>query len=223
MRIVLKRPDLLLPALFFLLAVCAAPAAAPAADSNSPPLLAESHSTPTAQPTAPPSTSFVTLFDGRGGRRLLVEYPWSRHRDVSIELRLVTGEQPSVAGVRPLGFVAKHFHGDIRKQIYDVQDAGAGGVVVRTFEVDGADYEILGGRTSLGGTATCIVREYPKAEPPPGAHAVYCLLPSWSINRKLLSIDLPEAHFAETGQMKVWFLRGDTILWSQTLDWPGAK
>jgi len=168
-------------------------------------------------------TSFVSLFTGRGGPRLLVDYPWSRHRDASVEVRLVTGEEPSVEGLRPLGFAAEHFQGEKRMQVYDVQDAGAGGVVIRTLEAGGMKYEILGSLTDSGKPASCIARKFPKAEPPPGAYAVYCVLSGWSINSKLLSLELPPEYFAEPGKLKIWFLRGDTILWSQTLDWPGTK
>ena len=210
---------LLFTALFF---GGSGPASGQVPDPNAPPPN-ESFAAPTASPKGDGQTSFAALFAERGGHRLMVEYPWSRHQDASIEVRLVTGERPTVAGLRPLAFAANHFHGNIRMQIYNVQDAGAGGVVIRTLEVEDAKYEVLGGLTPLGQPATCIARKFVPAEPPKGAHAVYCLLQPWSINRKLLSIELPKKYFAEPGKMKVWFLRGSEILWEQTLDWPGVK
>jgi len=197
---------------------------ATAQDFDAPPPSGEP-SADTAVRRRPPvrSTSFASLIDDRKGHRLLVEYPWSRHREASIEIRLVTGEQPSVEGIRPMAFVAKHFHGDVRMQIYNVQDAGAGGVVIRNLEVDSEKFEVLGGMTPLGNPATCVVRNYIPAEPPTGAYAIYCQLRPWALSDRLLSIELPKRYFADPGKMKIWFLRGREILWEQTLDWPGVK
>jgi len=168
--------------------------------------------------------SHASLFVGRGGRRvLLVDYPWARHDQASIEIRLVSGQNPRAEDLKPLGFVARHFHGKVRVKVYDVQDAAVVGEATRPLKVDEAEFQIVGKRSSLGTQAVYLARPIPPRESPPGASAVYCLLPSWSINRGLLHLDLPRRFFAPSGKLRVWFLRGRDVLWSQTLDWPGMK
>jgi hypothetical protein len=194
----------------------------PDVDAAAPPL--EPVPSPTAGKPAEKETSFASLFAGRGGRRvLLVDYPWARHDDASIEIRLLSGEAPGAEEIRPLGFVARHFRGKVRMKVFDVQDAAATGDTARPLTVDETEFEIVGSRTSLGSQAVYLVRSIPPQESPPGAAAVYCLLPAWSINRGLLHLDLPREHFAPAGKLRVWFLRGRDILWAQTLEWPGMK
>jgi len=217
-------------AVLVFLGLAAGPGAAQGAESPQPPDFEaaappfEPLPSPAARKPAEKEASYASLFVSRGGRRvLLVDYPWARHDDASIEIRLLSGEAPGIDKVRPLGFVARHFRGKVRMKVYDVQDAAATGDTSRPLTVDETEFEIIGSRSSLGSQAVYLVRTIPPQESPPGATAVYCLLPAWSINRGLLHLDLPREQFAPAGKLRVWFLRGRDVLWSQTLDWPGMK
>jgi len=217
-------------AVFVFLGLATGLAAAPGAESPQPPDFDaaappfEPVPSPAAGKPAEKEATFASLFAGRGGRRvLLVDYPWARHDDASIELRLLSGEAPGREEVRPLGFVARHFRGKVRMKVYDAQDAAATGDTARPLTVDDTEFEIVGSRNTMGSRAVYLVRSIPAKESAPGAAAVYCLLPAWSLNRGLLHLDLPREHFAPAGKLRVWFLRGRDVLWSQTLDWPGMK
>jgi len=216
--------------MFVFVGLATGPTAAQAAESPQPPDFdaaappLEPVSSPAARKPAEKEASFASLFVGRGGRRvLLVDYPWARHDDASIEIRLLSGGAPGAEEIRPLGFVARHFRDKVRMKVFDVQDAAATGDTTRPLTVDETEFEIVGSRSSLGSQAVYLVRSIPPQESPPGAAAVYCLLPAWSINRGLLHLDLPREHFAPAGKLRVWFLRGRDVLWSQTLEWPGMK
>jgi hypothetical protein len=194
----------------------------PDVDAAAPPL--EPVPSPAARKPVEKEASHASLFAARGGRRmLLIDYPWARHQNASVEVRLLSGEGPGAATIRPLSFVARHFHGKVRSKIYDVQDAAANSDTAEPLNVDETQFEVVGRRNSLGRQVVYLVRSIPPHESPPGASAVYCELPSWSINRGLLHLDLPGEQFAPAGKLRVWFLRGRDVLWSQTLNWPGMK
>jgi hypothetical protein len=48
-------------------------------------------------------------------------------------------------------------------------------------------------------------------------------LAPWRIDDRTLSIDFPPDYFDKPGKMRVWFLRGDKIIWDDELSWPGRK
>lgn len=50
--------------------------------------------------------------------------------------------------------------------------------------------------------------------------AFYPLRP-WSLDRRTLYLDLPEAYFAQPSKLRVWFMRGRDVVWTETVDWPG--
>lgn len=204
---------------------------------------------PDARPEAgrPRATSYVSLVKRPSGdRSLLISYPWKLHRRPSVEVRLVTGKDGPASAVRPLWFVAEHMKGPVKVTLYDCEDKAAGGPVRESLEDKKVEFDVVGGRNSLGKPAVCVVHRLAPEEPAPGkpapgkpasdgagpgkppseeapldATAVYCLLPAWAINQRLLSLDLPRSDFARPGKIHVWFLREEKVLWSETLDWPG--
>jgi hypothetical protein len=50
--------------------------------------------------------------------------------------------------------------------------------------------------------------------------AFYPLKP-WSLDRRTLYLDLPETHFARPSSLRVWFMRGNDVVWLETIAWPG--
>ncbi len=203
------RPLLLLAAL---LLACQAAAVAQIADS------------PQSPPNKPKPVSAATLVEERSGRNtLVVRYPWKVHRHPSIEVRLVTGEQADLSSARPWFFVHEYLKGDVTVHVYHCQDAAAGTGITQPMTKNEIDFEIIGRRNSLGKPSVCIARRVSNDDPAPGAAAVFCLLPSWSLNRGLLNLDLPPEYFAKSGKLFVWFLRDERVLWEQRLDWPGYK
>ncbi len=181
---------------------------------------------PRAPPTArrPKATSCVSLVKRRGGERaLVIDYPWKVHRRPSVEVRLVTGKDPGPSVVRPLFFVNEYMKGEVKVTLYRAEDASAGGKVRKPLTEKEVEFEILGRRNSLGKPSVCVVHRFAAKEPAPGTTAVYCLLPAWAINKKLLYLDLPREDFVQPGKLYVWFLRDDRVLWTEAVEWPGYE
>jgi len=167
-------------------------------------------------------TSFAHLVKERSGRHtLVINYPWKAHRQPSVEVRLVTGQQADLAGARPLFFAKQYLKGEVTVNVYHCHDASAGVATSQPLTKNEITFEIIGRRNSLGKPSVCIARHIPNDEPAPGAAVVYCLLPSWSLDKGMLNLDLPPEYFAKPGKLFVWFLRGEKVLWQEVEAWPG--
>lgn len=172
----------------------------------------------------PKAMSYVSLVKSRGGdRALVISYPWKVHRRASVEIRLVTGKDPGPSGVRPLLFVKEHMKGEGAVAVFRCQDNASGAGMREPLTEKEIKLEIVGRRNSLGRQSVYVLHELAATDPVPGTAAVYCLLPAWAINKRLLYLDLPRDDFAQPGKMHVWFLRQDKVLWSETVDWPGYE
>ena len=171
---------------------------------------------------APPDAGVLSLVQPRIGQQtLLVEYPWKVHQQPSVEVRLVTKDAIDQSGARPLFFVNEHVKGELLVKVYQCLDAAEGTGTTEPLDVDDIEMEILGRRNSLGKPSVCLVRTVPGDDPTPGAGAIFCHLQAWSTNQAMLCLDLPRPYFSESGQLHVWFLRGDKVVWEEQIDWPG--
>lgn len=179
------------------------------------------------------ATSYASLMAERGGDRvLLIDYPWRVYRRPSVEVRLVTARDAKPSAIRPLYFVREYMKGEVAVRLYRCEDEAASGPVRKPLiekrlspkkEEEEAGFEIVGRRNSLGRLSVCVVERLPPRDPAPGTVAVFCMLPEWALGKRLLYLDLPRDEFSEPGKMYVWFLRDETVLWKETLDWPGYK
>ncbi len=158
----------------------------------------------------------------QGGPALVIDYPWKVHHRPSVEIRLVTREDADFSKVGPLWFVSRYLHGTVTMSVYRCLDKAAGVPQSQTLTEDEIEFEILGRRNSLGRPAVCVARRIPNDDPAPGAAAAFCLLPSWSLNKGLLQLQLPPKYFSTPGKLYVWFLRDEKILWEETAEWPGV-
>jgi hypothetical protein len=152
---------------------------------------------------------------------LVITYPWKVHLRPSIEVRLVTGKDADLSDVRPLFFVKEYMKGAVTVNVYHCLDRAAGVPQRHAFTENGIELEILGRRNSLGRPSVCVARRVPDDDPAPGAAAVFCLLPSWAVDKGLLRLELPPDYFGDAGRIYVWFLRGGKVLWEERADWPG--
>ncbi len=168
------------------------------------------------------NTDYVTILDGRLGRRVLVvDYPWKAFEDPSIEVRLVTAEKPNVREIKPIMFVPDFFKAETKINVFRCRDQALSYGSRAKMKDHGIEFEIIGHRNSLARPAVCIAHKFQPHEGPAGSIAAFCLLDSWSMNRGLLHLDLPLEYFSKKGKLYVWFLRGDRILWQEIKDWPG--
>lgn len=187
------------------------PAAAQPADGAGP-RIPKSHSPP-----------YVSLLPEPGGRpALIIEYPWQVHARPSVEVRLVSGEDPDPTTAAPLYFLKDFLNGPLQATIYKCQDQAVGREVRKPVTERETRFEILARRNSLGRPAVCVAHRFGKEDPSPGTAAVFWPLSGWSINGRLLRLDLPAEYFDRPGNLRVWLLRGATVLWSQEIRWPGT-
>ncbi len=172
------------------------------------------------RPRAAPRVTRVQKSRG-GGQVLVVSYPWKVHSRPSVEVRLVTGEDPGPSVIRPLFFVEDYLKGAAKVSLWRCQDKATVKGVREPLTASDVEFELVGGRNSLGEPSVCVVHRFEADKPGAGTAAIYCRLPAWAIDKRTLYLDLPREDFAERGKLYVWFLRQGTILWRETLDWPG--
>jgi len=201
----------------------AARLAAPAA-----PLAAAAIAAPQAAPTAARRPRHLSLFELEEGLPLLVvDYPWKVHAKTSIEVQLVpSGAEPG--RIEPFLFRHRFFHGGVLVAAYECLDEAARSPASITFTEDETDWEIVGGRNDLGRPAIRVLRRYSAEDRrslggDPGALAVFLFLEHWAVRPDRLHLELPARDFAGPGTLHVWFLRGERVLWTETLAWPGRK
>jgi hypothetical protein len=166
------------------------------------------------------------------GRPLLaIHYPWKAHARPSVEIRWLDDNEADTAELRPLQFVASLMKGEITSAVYDCRDKAGQTPVKTSLKIQGRDVELLGDRTLVGKPAATIVfPERPKdpveesgSDTDRAARAVFFPLDGWSVDARTLWLELPAAHFAQRGRIRVWFYREGNLVWWKTLVWPGTK
>ncbi len=169
----------------------------------------------------PPVFGVRTVDMPAGERALAVNYPWTTHPRTSVEVRLVTGRTEEPFTARPVFFVEKYFKALLMVEIHRCLGEAAGVGVTKELSKDDFKFDVFGRRNGLGKPSVCIARHILKSESAPGAAAAFVLLSRWAKTPRLLYLDLPREHFAEPGELHVWFLRGGKVVWSHQMDWPG--
>lgn len=155
---------------------------------------------------------------------LAIHYPWRVHARPSVEVRWLGDEEADTGEIRPLQFVGDLMKGEITSAVHDVRDKAAQTAVKRSLKIRDRDCEILGDRNSLGKpAATVVFPERSGDATDRAARAVFFPLDAWAVDRGTLRLELPAAHFAQPGRIRVWFYREGNLLWWKTLAWPGAK
>lgn len=83
-------------------------------------------------------------------------------------------------------------------------------------------FDLLGDRNTLGRPAASVAARTQVEEITGVVHrAFFPLLAPWATGGRRLHLQLPPAYFAEPGAIRVWFLRGDAVIWSEDIAWPG--
>lgn len=181
-----------------------------------------------------------TIQDRFGEPILMVDYPWTVHAKASIEVAALPDDQTQWSEVRPLYYFDRLFHGNQMVAIYKCLESAANVPTRASGEKNGVEYSYVGQRNSLGKPSVVVVCRTPIAEAEPTAEkeptakaeptakkelladrAVYPLLEPWAPDQRTLQLDLPRDFFAKQGKIRVWLLRGDAVLWSEDIAWPG--
>jgi hypothetical protein len=191
--------------------------------------------------------SFVSVITQPSGEPILaVNYPWARHAKPSIELLVLDPSEVDDPLIRPLFFRHDVMKGNVTKAVYQCQDRSEHTRQTATFSHGNADFEVFGARNSLGRPAACVAwRKTPTIVSPeaesrfsegaldelkpllssrsePETRAAYCLLDAWAIDERALYLDLPASYFSRPSKVRVWFLRGNDIVWTADVKWPGT-
>lgn len=163
---------------------------------------------------------------------LAIHYPWQAHERPSVEVRVLSDDEPDSAEIRPLLFVGSLMKGEIASAVYECRDKAAQTPQKKTVRIQNRDFEMLADRNLLTKPATTVVLpERPTKDGSPergagidgAARAVFFLLESWSVDSRTLWLELPPGYFAKPGRLRVWFLRQGNPVWWKTLAWPGLK
>lgn len=172
------------------------------------------------------NASYASLLPNQqGGVDLLVNYPWHLHDRPSLEICLIPeGSQADAPMPRnPSRLVSTHLRGKAKADYYRAWDRGSAGTAGKTLQFDGVDWEVLSGINWRGTAGACAMRQVLVKKSLVTAWAAFWPLEPWSIDSRRLRLELPADSFREAGQMRIWFLRDEKVLWRQRLAWPGWK
>lgn len=172
--------------------------------------------------------NYVTVEAPAGGEPMLVvRYPWQMHKNPSVEVRTyVEGEEESVR-IRPLQFRSFFMKDTVTIKVFETQAASAATRTAAAFIRHEIPFLAVGQRNLLGRPAVCVTCETkvlkPNKEPfqDKARWAIYPFLEPWAADGGTLFLSPPEATFADPAKIRVFFLRDNDLVWSQTLQWPG--
>lgn len=175
-------------------------------------------------------TNFVSIETPAGGEPMLVvRYPWTVHKNPSIEVRTyVEGEEESVR-IRPLYFCHAFMKDQITIDVYEIQAAAAAIRTTGEFVQGDMEFTAIGDRNLLGRPAVCVTCETAvlkpnkEAFPEKARWAIYPFAELWAADNKTLFLSPPEPTFAGPAKIRVFFLRDGNVVWSETKQWPGLK
>lgn len=151
---------------------------------------------------------------------LLIRYPWKVHSRPSIEVRYLADDERDTAEIRPLGFVGQ-MKADVAMAMSQCLDLSDDTQVRKTFKEKEGTIEVVGRKNELGNVmaeATILPKE---GAADAGARVVYFPLDPWGTDGESLRLELPAEHFSKPGRVRVWLFREGSVVWWQTVVWPG--
>ncbi|MHB8903265.1 MAG: hypothetical protein ACYC6Y_31270 [Thermoguttaceae bacterium] len=175
-------------------------------------------------------TNYVSIETPVGGQPMLVvRYPWTLHKSPSVEVRTyVDGEEES-ARIRPLLFTNRYMKDTVTITIYQTQAASEATRTIAGFERGDITFEAVGERNLLNRPAVCVTCLTEVLKPNREAFrekarwAIYPFMEPWAADDQTLFFSLPEVTFSDPAKIRVFFLRDDDLVWSETKSWPGLK
>ena len=170
----------------------------------------------------PSHVEISAIQDQSGAPILVVKYPWSAHPQASIEVCLLPKDMPDSPAIRPLNLtarLARDKDGKLVKAVYKCQDDAATVPTNVSVTEGDQDFDILGNRNSLGSAAVAVGWKTFSPDHKPLHRSAFYRLESWAADSDTLMLDLPPEHFCRPGTLKVWMLRGDDVVWSETAPW----
>ncbi|MDD4266691.1 MAG: hypothetical protein PHO07_00825 [Pirellulales bacterium] len=175
------------------------------------------------------TASYVSIETPAGGRPMLViRYPWRVHARSSVEVcTYVAGEADDSPRIRPLYFRSDFMKDEFTIGVYRAQDDSSSVRVVAQMARRDIDFAAIGNRNLFGQPSvvvvcrTSITQQKDEQEPEQARRAIYPLLEPWAADRRTLFLSLPEVNFSDAAKIRVWFLSGGDVVWSEVKQWPG--
>ncbi len=174
------------------------------------------------------TASYVSIETPAGGEPMLVvRYPWTVHKNPSIEVRTYIAEEEESVRIRPLHFLHTFMKDKVTVTVYDTQAASAETRTTAKFLQGDIKFEAVGERNILGRPAVCVTCETEVLKPNKEAFrekarwAIYPFMEPWAADDETLFLSPPEPTFVAPVKIRVFFLRDDDLIWSQTMQWPG--
>ncbi len=153
---------------------------------------------------------------------LLIRYPWKVHSRPSIEVRYLADDERDTAEIRPLGFVAQ-MKADVAMAMYRCLDLSEDRQIRKTFQDKDGTIEVVGRKNELGNVVAEAIILPKEGAAEAAARVVYFPLDPWGADEESLRLELPVEHFSKPGRVRVWLFREGSVVWWQTVAWPGRK
>lgn len=153
---------------------------------------------------------------------LVIKYPWSADPQASVEVCLLPKDVPDSPAIRPLdlaGRLTRDKDGKLVKAVYKCQDDAASTPTAVSVTDGDLNFDILGNRNSLGSAAVAVGWKTLTPDRKAIHRSAFYRLQSWAADNDTLMLDLPPEHFCRPGTLKVWLLRGNEVVWSETVPW----
>jgi len=166
--------------------------------------------------------SGLELIQDQSGELILaIHHPWKPYSNPSLEVCLLPEDEREAEKIRPMYFTSRFLKGRVTVGVYHCLDR-ADSVATRTPLTEGGiSFEILGNRNSLGKPAVCVACRTELDRQRTLPRVTFCLPEHWALEEKTLYLDLPPDYFAAAGKLRVWLLRDNSIVWTETIRWPG--
>jgi|GEM_PF-1980189 len=176
------------------------------------------------EPEATPQVELCNVFGKTPVLR--IAYPWKAYSRASVELRFFGSSEEDDERIRPLFFRTRYWNGKLLQTGYECLVAASDVPIYRHISSHGWDWHLLADRSPIGRPGLCIVREIPadpRVRTGPALAVVYPLLEHWAEDETHLWLELPGRYYPHPGQLRIWFLRDNRVVWTRKFAWPGVK
>jgi hypothetical protein len=182
---------------------------------------------PTLKPSIPHpiQDTYVRVIERLSGDPVLVvDYPWRRHAEPSIEVRSLNEDEVGKRLIYPLYFRNRIMRDTVTVALYRAQDAAEDRPTTTQFTRDGIEFQVFADYNSLGNVSTSVAGRTETVsldKSQRSARAAFPVLDQWALNERALYLEVPISHFPKPCKIRVWLLRDENIIWAEDVDWPG--
>jgi hypothetical protein len=155
---------------------------------------------------------------------LVIRYPWHRHVGASVEVRFLYDDEVEERLIYPLYFADRYMKDNVTVALYRAQDGAEDVPTIASFSRAEIQFAVFGDRNSLGNASAavaCTTETVSLAASRRTPRAVFPVLEPWALDRRTLYLDLRPEYFPNPCKIRIWLMRGEDIVWTETANWPG--